>query len=136
MNRKNYIVIQPIKNNRSLKDKNGELITTERIFRIVNSDEYDIMDHIFYMESAEEMKDYMSLYDFCDMMYDGSYEYFGDIDEINIYFHDVNTDMIKFYINVSYDEYGDLDFDIMNLDDFMDFFSGCCGNCCDCEHCK
>jgi hypothetical protein len=136
MNRKNYIVVQPIKNNRSLKDKNGELITTERIFRIVNSDEYDIMDHIFYMESAEEMKDYMSLYDFCDMMFDGSYEYFEDIDEINIYFHDVNTDMIKFYINVSYDEYGDLDFDIMSLEDSIDFFSGCCGNCYNCEHCK
>lgn len=136
MNRKNYIVVQPIKNNRSLKDKNGELITTERIFRIVNSDEYDIMDHVFYMESAEEMKDYMSLYDFCDMMYDGSYEYFEDIDEINIYFHDINTDMVKFYINVFYDEYGDLDFDIVSFEDFMDFFSECCGNCCSCEHCK
>lgn len=135
MNRKNYIVVQPIKNNKSLKDENGELITTGHIFKI-NLDGYDVMDHIFYMEFAEEMKDYMSLYDFCDMMFDDSYEYFENIDEINIYFHDVNTDMIKFYINVFYDEYGDLDFDIVSLEDFMDFFSECCGSCCSCKHCR
>ena len=127
-----YIEIQPLLNKRAIEDENCEILVSPQITSIFDDNDYEVMDHIFYIQSYDELENYELIYDFVDLVFRMTADYIFDeieFDSIFIKFMDCKTNSPLFGIIVEVNEDGEFDFAVLNLKDEFD----CDG---DCEHCK
>lgn len=127
-----YIVIQPIANDGAIYDESGEIITSPPITSINNLYDYEVMDHVFYINSEQEFKDYELLYDFAELMFGMSLDLFieYDFDRIFVKFVDVETDKPLFGLYVDLDDDGEFVFDTVDFSNTHEHYcNGDCENC-------
>lgn len=129
----NYITVQPIGDNGGIYDKDlNDIVKTLPITSLLDENGYELMDHVFYIDSIEKLSVYESLFEFASMIYYMSEEYFEGIEynKIFVLFKDSKTDKQLFGLTI-WEEDGELEFATVDFSD--DEECGCDG---DCEHCQ
>ena len=132
-----YITIQPLRNMHLFYGEDEEIIETMPISSLYDLNGYELMDHIFYINSVSEFSEYELLYDFCELVMYMTKHYFEGIENINnanVIFKDSKTDEPLFSITIFYDEYDDIDYIITSLSKLHkqvdeDECDGDCENC-------
>ena len=130
-----YFTVQPIVNKKAVINiEDGSVETTLPITNICEHNGYEVMDHVFYINSEKELREYELLYEFAQITLEMARDYYREDFELNdifVRFSDTKTDKPVFGLHIWNDEDGEIDFTT------LDFFNSheeeeCDG---DYEHC-
>lgn len=134
--KKNYFIIQPFCENEVIFDEKGDVLITPIIGSINDKNNIETLDHIFYINTIDNLIDYENLSDFTELAFLMAMDFFDDyadiIDEVYVAFYDTETDEPKFDIDIHYDYDNDeMSYTIVEFSDDDEY--ECNGDCENCE---
>ena len=135
-----YFTIQPIVNKEAVINiEDGSVETTLPITSICEHNGYEVMDHVFYINSEKELREYELLYEFAQITLEMARDYYREDFELNdifVRFSDTKTDEPVFGLHIWNDEDGEIDFTTIGFSDLYNENNEECDCDGDCEHCS
>ena len=132
-----YFTVQPIVNKEAVINiEDGSVETTLPITNICEHNGYEVMDHVFYINSEKELREYELLYEFAQITLEMARDYYREDFELNdifVRFSDTKTDKPVFGLHIWNDEDGEIDFTTIGFSDSYNKNEDECDG--DCEHC-
>lgn len=133
MGRANYIIVQPLSDDGAIYDGDNNIIKSMPIESIFNDDCYEVMDHIFYIKNADELRSYELLEDFATLVYNMTLNEFCELENIHsvfVCFKTADAEISIFGVFVEEDVNG-YDYHIV---DFQNEECDCRDDCSDCPN--
>lgn len=132
--KRNYIKIQPYINGVPAKD-DGEIVVTLPIYSIYDENKNEIMDHVFYIISEEELFEYENTKSFTELIHkmtlefcENCFDFEDNLTEILVNFYDTVTDELLFGISIKCIDNDEFISDYIILD-YEDDCDGDCESC-------